>query len=53
MGSLHRCLGPESLTLGLVYLENQSFLRPSVLEMEFCPNNEKGVAVFAMFANIF
>ena len=26
-----------------------SFLRPSVLEMEFCPNNEKGVAVFAIY----
>ena len=28
-------------------------LRLLVLKIEFCPNMGKGVAVFAMFANIF
>ena len=33
--------------------KKMSSLRLLVLKIEFCPNMGKGVAVFAMFANIF
>ena len=45
--------GSSNESIANILVKKMSSLRLLVLKIEFCPNKGKGVAVFAIFANIF